>query len=328
MRQALQAAERFRGQTAPNPPVGCVLVDEDGQILLSAAHERAGQWHAERQALQLAKEQNVYHRVHTLVVTLEPCCHFGKTPPCTEAILQSPARQIVIGTRDINPIVAGQGVNLLQSAGLQVIEGVLEKECQQLIEGFSCLIKNKRPFITVKQAIDETGSMIPPQGQKTFTNASSLRFAHQLRKYADAIITGSGTILADRPQFTVRYLPDHADLCDSEKPELNAGNPLKAHPPSRPYPVKKRQLMILDRRRQVPQEYIQLTQNNGFKVSVIDDLRQGLHELYQQGALEVLIEAGPTVTEYVKTSKLWDKWVLIKKGDPDQIVITYREDES
>lgn len=295
--RALSAAEEFEGATAPNPPVGCVLLDVDGIELAAAGHRKAGELHAEAAAIGLARERGVGDRIHTVVVTLEPCNHMGRTPPCAEAILSTPAREVWIGVTDPNHAVTGDGTGRLLAAGLNVefVEELrhadavkLHAAAQRLIAPFAKRVTTSLPWVTVKQAVARNGSMVPPAGQKTFTSASSLLLAHQLRKRADAVLTGSGTVLADSPKFTVRHVPDFAR--------------------------KQRTLVILDRRRRVPADYLDAATLRGFDVRVEDTLLEALQRLGSHGALEVLVEAGPALTQQVLNSGLWDEHYLIEQG--------------
>ena len=297
MAKAVEAAEEFRGATAPNPPVGCALLDRDGALLVVAAHRRAGTAHAEAAAIAQCRDAGTIDQIHTVVVTLAPCNHWGRTPPCTDAILSTPARAVVIGARDPNLGVAGGGAERLIDAGLSAewlhdVSGptaaALSARCMDLIAPFTKRATTGRPWVTVKQAIDATGSMIPPPGRKTFTSEAALRYAHGLRKRADAILTGSGTILADNPGFTVRRVPDHADRI--------------------------RQLVILDRRRRIPADFLSAAASRNFEAFVADDLPSALDRLGDAGALEVLVEAGPAVTRSVLDAELWDEHIVILKG--------------
>jgi diaminohydroxyphosphoribosylaminopyrimidine deaminase / 5-amino-6-(5-phosphoribosylamino)uracil reductase len=298
MTLALAEAQKFEGATAPNPPVGCVLLGRDGAVLSVAAHQKAGTLHAEALAIKQCSDPD---RIHTVVVTLEPCNHTGRTGPCTEAILSTSAKNVWIGMADPNPHVAGGGADRLRKAGLNVQflneadAPKLISDLQRLIAPFTKRALHGLPWVTIKQAVDAQGSMIPPAGQKTFTSQSSLVLAHQLRRRSDAIITGSGTVLADDPHFTVRLVEDFAG--------------------------KHRHLVLFDRRRRISQSYVNAATERGFKNSFADDLLGTLKNLSQQGALEVLVEAGPSLTQSFFDSNLWDEHVLITKGDPDQIQI-------
>jgi diaminohydroxyphosphoribosylaminopyrimidine deaminase / 5-amino-6-(5-phosphoribosylamino)uracil reductase len=286
MQAALAAARVWEGATAPNPPVGCALLDRAGNVIAAAGHHGAGQLHAEALAIQQARDSGKADHIHTIVVTLEPCNHHGRTPPCTEAILGTPAEHVVIGFGDPNPKVAGGGAERLRQAGLIVdlLQGDT-RQLERLIAPFKKRVLLSLPFVTVKQAINRAGNMLPPAGQKTFTSQGSLMVAHALRRRTDAIFTGSGTVLADDPQFTVRLLPDH--------------------------PGKRRKLVLFDRRRRIPETYVREATARGFDVSFADDLETALQLVAETGALEVLIEAGPTLTAHVLATPFWDEHVKI-----------------
>lgn len=304
-RQALNAARAFEGATAPNPPVGCAVLDASGRVLAVAAHKKAGTGHAEALAIAECRANGFGEAIHTIVVTLEPCNHFGRTPPCSEAILSTPAKAVWIGAADPNPAVVGGGAERLRAAGLAVrrIEDHdpdLAASAERLIAPFAKGMRTGLPWVTIKQALDADGSMIPPRGQKTFTAPSSLTLAHQLRRRADAVLTGSGTILTDAPEFTVRHVPDFAD--------------------------KGRQLAILDRRGRVSAGYLDAARARGFRVLTPNSLADALSQMAEAGALEVLVEAGPQLTESVLASPFWDEHVRITAGrnGPDRVEVFSR----
>lgn len=299
-RRALAAARLHEGATAPNPAVGCVLLDAEGQMLAEAGHSGAGQPHAEAAAIALARKRGLEARIHSVIVTLEPCNHTGRTGPCTGAILSTPAREVWYAMPDPNPVASG-GAAALAAAGLKVrrlADPALLAEAARLLAPFATRLRLGRPFVTVKQAL-RGGSMIPPPGQKTFTSPTSLHLAHSLRRRADAILTGSGTVLADRPEFTVRHLPD--------------------------VPGKSRILCILDRRGRVDEAYLAEARARGFRPMLAQDLGQALADLAAQGCNEVLVEAGPEVLASVRAAGLWDEWVCIEAapqpGAQDTITI-------
>ena len=295
MREALAAARRFEGATAPNPPVGCVLLDAAGNVLAVAAHQRAGTPHAEALAIAEARDNGNLGALHTVVVTLEPCNHHGRTPPCSEAILATPARRVVIGVADPNPRVAGGGAERLRQQGLDVqsFKGDAT-QLRRLIAPFAKRVTQGLPFVTVKQAVNRAGSMVPPAGQKTFTSQGSLLLAHALRRRADAIITGSGTILADDPQFTVRHLPDHVG--------------------------KRRRLYILDRRGRVPAAYLEAASQRGLDAVIATDFAAVLEDAASAGCNEVLVEAGSQLTTHVLQGPYWDEHVRITQTDGEDKV--------
>lgn len=300
MRRACALARRYLGATSPNPPVGAVALNADGAIIAEAAHERAGAAHAEAALLHHCRTQNILAQIHTLVVTLEPCNHHGKTLPCTQAILDAKIKHIAIGARDPNPDVAGGGIEYLRAQGVQVTENIALAECEQLIAAFATVKLHAMPWITIKRVFDAQGSMIPPAGQKTFASPSSLLLAHRLRKKSDAIITGSGTILADNPLFTVRHVTDH--------------------------PGKTRILAIADRRRRVPESYRLSAESNGFQIMLFDDLTEIINELYRRGVQDILIEAGPTLSQAVFDNNFWHLYIDIECKTEDHITAELNPD--
>ena len=201
MRRALELAERARGLTSPNPLVGAVVV-RDGIVVGEAFHERAGEAHAEAKALEGAGEAA---RGATLYVTLEPCVHHGRTPPCAPAVVAAGIRRAVVATADPNPLVAGRGLTVLREAGLDVRTGVLEAEAQAQNRVFLTAMRSGRPHITLKAAITLDGKIADGQGASQWiTGEAARREGHRLRSEADAIAVGIGTVLQDDPQLTVR----------------------------------------------------------------------------------------------------------------------------
>ncbi|MBI4774322.1 MAG: bifunctional diaminohydroxyphosphoribosylaminopyrimidine deaminase/5-amino-6-(5-phosphoribosylamino)uracil reductase RibD [Deltaproteobacteria bacterium] len=201
MRLALQLARKAWGRTSPNPMVGAVVVREHS-IVGRGYHAKAGKPHAERIALEEAGEAA---RGATLYVTLEPCNHYGRTPPCTQAVLDSGVRRVVIGQMDPNPAVRGGGAPLLRERGIEVTTGVLELECAHLNEAFTTYVTQGRPFLAIKVAASLDGKIATSMGDsKWVTNERSRNFVHKLRAGADAIMVGRGTVMADDPQLTCR----------------------------------------------------------------------------------------------------------------------------
>ena len=201
MRRALALARRGLGRTAPNPAVGAVIV-KDGAVLATGYHRGAGKAHAEIEALRRA---GAGAAGGTMYVTLEPCNHHGRTPPCTEAIVAGGLRRVVVGMGDPNPGVAGGGCEMLRRSGVDVHEGVLGAECRRMNEAFVKFVTTGRPMVTAKTALTLDGFTATASGDsKWITCARSRRLAHRLRDQADAVMVGVGTVLADDPRLTVR----------------------------------------------------------------------------------------------------------------------------
>ncbi len=201
MTLALELARKAYGRTSPNPMVGALIL-KDGQIIGRGYHQKAGTAHAEIIALE---EAGAEARGATLFVTLEPCCHFGKTPPCTTAIINAGIKKVVIAMLDPNPLMSGKGEQLLNAAGIITQVGVLEDEAKQLNEFFCKYIVFNRPFVTLKVAMTLDGKIASASGDSRWVSCEKSReFVHQLRNTYDAIMVGSGTVLADDPQLNTR----------------------------------------------------------------------------------------------------------------------------
>jgi len=201
MRAALAEARRGLGHTAPNPAVGCVIVKQ-GRIVAAGYHAKAGNAHAEIEALRRAGRRA---RGATIYVTLEPCCHHGKTPPCTDALVAVAPARIVVGSRDPNPRVSGRGIRALRAAGIRVDTGLLEAECDDVIRGFSHWIRRGRPWVHLKLAATLDGRIATRTGaSRWISSPASRRLVQELRARADAVLVGVSTVLADDPRLTCR----------------------------------------------------------------------------------------------------------------------------
>lgn len=201
MHRALELAQRGRGFVEPNPMVGAVLV-RDGQIVGEGIHERFGEAHAEVNAIAHAGDRA---KGATLYVTLEPCCHHGKTPPCTDAVMRAGVAAVVAALRDPFPMVAGKGASLLEAAGIPISFGLLEPEARALNAPYLTLLREGRPYVHGKWAMTLDGKIATRTGDsKWISNEASRQKGHELRGFMDAIVVGIGTALADDPILTAR----------------------------------------------------------------------------------------------------------------------------
>lgn len=201
MKRVLELAERGIGKTNPNPLVGTVIV-KDGRIIGEGWHERYGQAHAEVNAVRNAAEST---EGATVYVNLEPCCHYGKTPPCTELLIREKVKRVVVGTLDPNPLVAGKGVQRLREAGIEIVSGVMEKECRRLNEVFFHYIQKRRPFVVLKAAMSLDGKIAAPSGEsKWITEEASRKDVQLLRNRYSAVMVGVETVIRDDPELTCR----------------------------------------------------------------------------------------------------------------------------
>lgn len=202
MALALDLARAATGQTSPNPLVGAVIV-KNGAVIGIGAHLKAGEPHAEVNALRMAGEKAAGA---TIYVTLEPCSHYGRTPPCADAVIAAGIRRVVVATLDPNPQVAGTGVDRLRAAGLEVTVGIGEEEARRMNEVFFHYITTKRPFVTIKTASTLDGKIASVTGHSRWiTGEAARKQVHELRRAYDAILVGAGTVLADDPELTARH---------------------------------------------------------------------------------------------------------------------------
>lgn len=202
MRRALQLAALAEGQTSPNPLVGAVVLDAQGALVGEGFHAKAGQAHAEVGALAQAGGRA---KGGTIIVTLEPCCHQGRTPPCSEAVIQAGIQRVVVALKDPDPRVAGGGIQRLRDAGLEVITGVLEAEAAHQNRAFIHRVQTGRPWGLLKWAMSLDGRTALPNGESQWISAPPARgWVHQLRAGCDAVIVGGGTVRADNPLLTSR----------------------------------------------------------------------------------------------------------------------------
>ncbi len=203
MKKALRLARRAEGQTSPNPMVGAVVFDTDG-IISAGYHRRAGMPHAEVEALRKAGDRA---RGAMLAVTLEPCCHIGRTPPCTDAIINAGISRVIFAIEDSNPRVSGQGARVLKQSGIDVISGVMADEARRLNEVYLKFIETGRPFIALKLAQTLDGRIATRTlDSKWITSEKSRAFGHRLRALYDAIAVGGGTVRADNPSLRVVHV--------------------------------------------------------------------------------------------------------------------------
>jgi len=201
MKLAIELAKKASGRVSPNPLVGAVII-KDGKIIGQGYHKKFGDAHAEINALKscIASTKGA-----TLYVTLEPCCHYGKTPPCTDAIIQSGIARVVIGTLDVNPLVSGKGAEILRQNSLQVDIGILESECNQLIKFFRKLTMKKQPFVLMKYAMTADGKIATYTGNSKWISCEeSRRLVHKMRNSFSAIMLGIETVIKDDPMLDCR----------------------------------------------------------------------------------------------------------------------------
>ncbi|MDE6006686.1 MAG: bifunctional diaminohydroxyphosphoribosylaminopyrimidine deaminase/5-amino-6-(5-phosphoribosylamino)uracil reductase RibD [Muribaculaceae bacterium] len=214
MRRALDLASSGAGHVSPNPMVGAVIVAPDGRIIGEGFHRRYGEGHAEVNAIASVAEEDIpLLRESTIYVTLEPCSHYGKTPPCAKLLCDKGVKRCVIGTGDPNPKVAGRGIKMLRDAGIEVTENVLKEECLAINERFFTAQTQKRPWILLKWAENSDGSTNAPDGSPIAISSPATRaLMHRERSLCDAIMVGTGTLLSDNPSLTTRHWPGKSPI--------------------------------------------------------------------------------------------------------------------
>lgn len=201
MQRALELAVKGEGSVNPNPLVGAVIV-KDNKVIGEGYHERYGEGHAEVNAFKNATEDV---EGATMYVTLEPCSHYGKTPPCARKIVEKKIKRVVIGSTDPNPLVAGNGVKILKENGIEVVTGVLEKECRDMNYIFNKFIVTKKPFVIMKTAMTLDGKIASTTGDSMWiTGEEARKYVHKIRNKVAAIMVGIGTVLKDNPELTCR----------------------------------------------------------------------------------------------------------------------------
>jgi diaminohydroxyphosphoribosylaminopyrimidine deaminase/5-amino-6-(5-phosphoribosylamino)uracil reductase len=300
MAQAIKLAQKAEGKTSPNPMVGCVIV-KNGHIIGEGYHHKAGEPHAEILAFEEAGDKA---NGATLYVTLEPCCIFGRTPPCTQAIINNKIRRVVVGVTDPNPKINGRGLEILKNAGISISTGIMKKECADLIKPYAKYITTGMPFVTIKYAQSLDGRLAAKNGSSQWISSpAALKYAHQLRSQSDAVLVGASTANYDNPKLTVRLVkgnnPIRVVLSKSGKLKKNLHllNDKKA-----------RTIVITSSHAKFPQncETIRVSAN---KESI--DIKAALLELGKIGVVNLLVEGGAkTITGFLK-SKLADRIIVI-----------------
>lgn len=308
MRSALALARRGLGNTWPNPSVGCVVV-KDGRVVGRAVTAPGGRPHAEPAALDAAGENA---RGATVYVTLEPCCHWGRTPPCTDALIAAGVRRVVIATRDPDPRVDGAGAARLRAAGIEVQEGLLQDEADEVAAGFSLRVRQGRPLVTLKLASTLDGRIATRSGESRWiTGAAARRVAHMLRGRNDAVMVGVGTVLADDPELTCRlpgFRPNPVVrvIADSHLRTSLTAN-LIATASDTPTWMLIREGTDPDRARAFAGLGVTLIEVTGAAVGV--DLRAALTALGEAGITRLLVEGGAQLAAALLRADLVDRLV-------------------
>lgn len=309
MARAVELARNGWYTSAPNPRVGCVLV-RDGETIGEGWHVRAGEPHAEVHTLADASARGHGVEGATAYVTLEPCSHYGRTPPCADALVAAGVSRVVVGARDPNPKIDGRGIERLRAAGIDVVTGVQVSACEALNPGFNQRMRTGRPRVRVKLAMTLDGRTAAANGDSQWLTGEDARMdVHRLRAESGAVMVGSGTLLADDPSLTVR-LP--GDWPQPERVVLDSQ--LRMAPQARMLSLAGRTQVFTAQAAEWPAG--QALEAAGAAVQQVDagsggvQLTQVLDTLGAQGMNDVLVEAGPTLAGALATQGLVDEFVI------------------
>ncbi|GBD26173.1 Riboflavin biosynthesis protein RibD [bacterium HR30] len=306
LRLALRWGKRGLGQTRPNPPVGAVVV-KDGRVIGAGYHRRAGLPHAEVEALRAAGPAAAGA---TLYVTLEPCAHYGRTPPCTEAILQAGIRRVVYGVPDPNPNVSGGGAERLRAAGVEVLGGVAEQACAELIAPFRKFVRTGTPWVTLKLAASLDGRVATANGaSRWLTNEKSRAYVHRLRAEHDAVLVGAGTIVQDDPELTCR-----TRKLKQQPLRVVLDGRLRSPLGARVFDVGTAPTLVLTSE-SAPAEKVRALEERGVEVARLGGAPEipwevVLAELGRREILAVLVEGGPNVAAQAFRARGVDRFLL------------------
>lgn len=298
MRKCFKLALKGEGKTSPNPMVGCVVLDENNKELSTGYHKKYGEKHAEADALSKIETG------HTLIVNLEPCSHYGKTPPCADLIIEKKIKRVIVAMKDVNPIVSGKGIKKLRDAGIEVIEDVLKEEAKELNEIFIKNMSQNKPFIAIKTATTLDGKIATENGDSKWITSEKARLEVQkIRNKYDAIMTTSTTVIIDNPTMNCR-LDNGKNLI-----KIVLDKNLKTDFDSKFYSNPKETIYA------AIDENLIITKNIPKHVKIIKckikknkiDIENLLEKLYQLGIKSILVESGGNLNGDIISKNLADK---------------------
>jgi diaminohydroxyphosphoribosylaminopyrimidine deaminase/5-amino-6-(5-phosphoribosylamino)uracil reductase len=306
----LVIAKRGVGKVSPNPLVGCVITKND-KIIGAGFHTKYGDDHAEINAINSSQESL---EGSTLYVNLEPCSHYGQTPPCVDRIIREKIKRVVIGTLDINPLVSGKGVKKLKESGIEVKVGVLEKECEELNKFFFKFINKRRPYITLKAAITLDGMIADIHSRSAWISSiESRRYVHALRNKYDAVLIGTNTALTDDPELTVRHIEGRNPWRVILDSKLDLPTKLKVFQQNKD----KKTILVISESVVKKKRKIYTLEKLGVKILIIKKksdqeirLKSLLQELVKHNITSLLIEGGSKVYSAFIRQKLFDDIIM------------------
>ncbi len=309
MRRALRLARKGEGRVSPNPLVGAVIV-RNGRIIAEGYHRRYGESHAEINAIESATEEIAGA---TFYITLEPCSHYGKTPPCVDALIACRPARVVVGTIDPNPLVSGKGIAALRNHGIETTTGVLEEACRRQNEVFFKYIRTGIPFVTLKFAQTLDGRIATATGHSRWISSpASLRFAHRLRNVHDAILVGAETVRKDDPELTCRLVRGRNPL------RVIVDSHLRTSPDARIFTAGPHARTIVATTHRAAEERRRLFADKGIETVSLGmdptgqvDLRELLSALGKREVSSLLVEGGSAVITSFLKEHLADRLIVI-----------------
>lgn len=301
IQRCIELAQKAKGNTYPNPMVGAVIVYQN-QIIGEGYHHKAGQPHAEINAINSVQDKSLL-KDSTIYVSLEPCAHYGKTPPCAKAIADIGFKKVVIGAMDSNEKVSGKGKAMIEAAGIEVVSGILEQECRALNKRFLTYHEQKRPFITLKWAQSKDSFIDQDFKPTQISNPLASQLVHKMRSEEQSILVGTTTAIHDNPSLTNRHyagnnpirllidldlkVPQHYQLFNSEAPTI-----------------------IFNRHKEEEQAHLKWV-----KINPDDVLNNMLQRLYDMQIQSVLVEGGRYTLQQLIHQNLWDEAVIIEHSN-------------
>jgi diaminohydroxyphosphoribosylaminopyrimidine deaminase/5-amino-6-(5-phosphoribosylamino)uracil reductase len=314
MRQALELAAKGRGYVSPNPLVGCIIIDKNGKVIGTGYHQKFGEAHAEVLAVHDAEKNGHSLKGATVFVNLEPCTHHGKTPPCTDLLIEKKIAKCVIGMQDPNPQVHGKGIAKMKAAGIEVVTGILEEESKELNKFFIKFIQTNTPYITLKIASSLDGKTALRSGvSKWITSEASRKEVHRMRAEYDAVLVTSATVLADDPELTVRLVEGRSPKRIVLDANLRVPESAKVYSDSH---ARNTIIVTTERSLKEKSELQQTLTSRGISFIEAKDTQNQfiLKDLFEKiGKLNiasVLVEPGPTLATILLQENLFDELVL------------------
>jgi diaminohydroxyphosphoribosylaminopyrimidine deaminase/5-amino-6-(5-phosphoribosylamino)uracil reductase len=309
MRRALRLARKGEGSVSPNPLVGALIV-RGGRIIAEGYHRRSGENHAEINAIESATEAVAWA---TFYITLEPCSHYGKTPPCVDALIACRPTRVVVGTIDPNPLVSGKGIAALRNHGIETTTGVLEEACRRQNEVFFKFIRTGIPFVTLKFAQTLDGRIATATGHSRWISSpASLRFAHRLRNVHDAILVGAQTVRKDDPELTCRLVRGRNPL------RIVVDSQLRTSPDARIFTRDAHTRTLVATTHRAAEERRRLFEKKGIEIVSLGadraghvDLRELMSALGKREVSSLLVEGGSAVITSFLKENLADRLIVI-----------------